>query len=77
MTAIKGKTAPAVSNPPAEPIIMINPAKTFIIVCPASILANSLTDKLIGLIKYEIISIGINNGANAIGTPEGKKYVKN
>ena len=27
--------------------------------------------------KYEIISIGINKGANPIGTPDGKKYVKN
>jgi hypothetical protein len=40
-------------------------------------LANSLTDKLIGRIKYEIISIGIRRGARAIGTPDGKKYVKN
>ena len=76
-TAIKGKIAPIFKRPPAEPIIIINPANTFIMVCPANIFANSLIDKLIGLIKYEIISIGINNGAKPIGTPDGKKQVKN
>ena len=34
-------------------------------------LAKSLTDRLIGLLKYEIISIMTINGSNTIGTPLG------
>ena len=34
-------------------------------------LAKSLTDRLIGLLKYEIISITTINGSNTIGTPLG------
>ena len=36
---------------------MTNPPKTLSIVCPAIMFANNLTDKLTGLLKYEIISI--------------------
>ena len=39
-----------------------NPANTLSKVCPASIFANSLTDKLIGRDKYEITSMGIKRG---------------
>ena len=35
--------------------------------------AKSLTDKLIGLLKYEIISITTINGSKTIGTPLGTK----
>jgi hypothetical protein len=40
-------------------------------------LAASLTDKLTGRERYEIISIGISRGAKNIGTPGGKKIEKN
>ena len=46
------------------------PPKTFIS-RPAIMFAKSLTDKLIGLLKYEIISITTINGSNTIGTPLG------
>ena len=51
MDAIKGRIAPTFKIPLADPIIIIRPANTFIIVCPANILANNLTDRLIGRIK--------------------------
>jgi len=39
-------------------------------------LAKSLTDKLIGLLKYEIISITTIKGSNTTGTPLGTKSFK-
>ena len=54
---------------PAKPNETTNPANTFNKVCPANILANNLTDKLIGLDKYEIISMGNNNGNIYHGKP--------
>ena len=39
--------------------------------------ANNLTDKLTGLVKYEITSITTNSGNNAFGTPLGTKKLKN
>ena len=39
-------------------------------------LAKSLTDKLIGLLKYEIISITTIKGSNTIGTPLGTNNFK-
>ena len=54
---------------PAKPKGRTNPAKTFSNVWPASILAKSLTDKLIGRDKYEIISIGIKIGNRYQGSP--------
>ena len=38
--------------------------------------ANNLTDKLTGLLKYEIISITVINGNNTAGTPLGTKILK-
>ena len=55
------------------------PPKTFNIVCPAIIFANNLTDKLTGLLKYEIISIIDIIGNKINGTPLGTnifKYLK-
>ena len=45
------------SHPPIIPRLITKPPKTFIIVCPAIMFANNRTDKLIGLLKYEIISM--------------------
>ena len=67
------------NQPPINPKLTTNPPKTFNIVCPAIILANSLTDKLTGLLKYEIISITDIIGSKTIGTPLGTnifKYLK-
>ena len=52
------------------------PAKTFIMVWPAIMLANKRIDKLIGRERYERTSIGTNTGAINIGIPEGKKKLK-
>ena len=38
--------------------------------------ANNLTDKLTGLLRYEIISITTINGSNIIGTPLGTNSFK-
>ena len=64
------------NQPPTIPRLTTKPPKTFIIVCPAIILANNLTDKLIGLLRYEITSITIINGSKTIGTPLGTKSFK-
>ena len=61
---------------PKTPSAAVKPAKTFIIVCPAIIFAKSLTDKLIGLLKYEIISITTIRGKRTIGTPLGTNNFK-
>ena len=45
-------------------------------VCPAIMFANNLTDKLTGLLKYEIISITVINGNSTVGTPLGTKILK-
>jgi len=45
------------NQPPNIPKLITNPPKTFNIVWPAIIFANNLTDKLTGLLKYDIISI--------------------
>ena len=46
------------------------------IVFPAIMLANNLTDKLIGLLRYEIISITTIRGNKTIGTPLGTNNFK-
>ena len=48
---------PSGSHPPTIPRLTTKPPNTFIIVCPAIIFANNLTERLIGLLKYEIISM--------------------
>ena len=53
------------------------PAIIFNNACPAIILAKSRNDKLIGLKKYEINSIGIKIKAKAPSLPAGKNRVKN
>ena len=53
---VKGKT------PVKNGIDTTNPAKTFSKVWPASMFANSLTDRLIGRDKYDITSMGIKRG---------------
>ena len=64
------------SHPPTIPRLITKPPKTFIIVWPAIILAKSLTDKLIGRLKYEIISITTINGSKTTGTPLGTNSFK-
>ena len=59
------------SHPPTIPKLTTKLPNTFIIVCPAIMLANNLTERLIGLLKYEIISIITINGNKTIGTPLG------
>lgn len=46
-------------------------------VCPANIFANSRTDKLKGLIRYDTTSMTTRNGINGFGTPLGTKRLKN
>ncbi len=65
------------AQPASMPSVTIKVAKTFSIVWPAIIFANSLKLRLIGLTKYEMISIGISMGKRANGTPDGIKKVKN
>ena len=65
------------AQPASIPSVTIKVAKTFSIVWPAIIFANSLKLRLIGLTKYEMISIGISMGKRANGTPDGIKKVKN
>ena len=62
---------------PKTPSAAVKPAKTFIIVCPAIIFAKSLTDRLTGLDKYEITSIGTSKISIAFGTPLGAKKPRN
>ena len=54
---------------PAKPKVTTKPAKTFSNVWPANIFANSRTDKLIGLERNEITSIGISKGNIYQGRP--------
>ncbi len=53
-----------------------NPAITFNKVWPAIIFAKSRIDKLIGLNKYEINSIGTSKRAKIKDVPEGKNNEK-
>ena len=64
------------NHPPNIPKLTTNPPKTFNIVCPAIMFANKRTDKLTGLLKYEIISMIVINGKSTAGTPLGTKIVK-
>ena len=64
------------SQPPKKPIRITNPEKTFNIVWPAIIFANNLTERLIGLVKYDITSITTNSGSIKTGTPFGTKKPK-
>ena len=67
---------PSGNQPPSNPKLMTNPPNTFNIVCPAIMFANNLTDKLTGLLKYEIISIIVINGSRTTGTPLGTNMLK-
>ena len=60
----------------AAPRLMTKPAKTFIMVCPAIILANNRMDSETGRDKYEMISITIMNGTKTLGAPWGTKELK-
>lgn len=72
---IKGRI-PAIPKDIA-PKLTTNPATTFKSTCPATILAKSLTDNVIGLIKNEKNSIRKIRGAISFGTPDGKNICKN
>ena len=69
-------TRKASGTTPNTPILMTNPAITLSMVCPAIMFAASLTDKLIGLERYENNSINTSNGASIAGVPFGKKKAK-
>ena len=72
-----GKIAIGIRNTLPDPISMTaNPPKTFNSVWPANMFANNLTDKLIGLIQYEINSITKSNGWSTRGVPDGKNSDK-
>ena len=64
------------SHPPTIPRLITKPPKTFIIVWPAIILAKRRTDRLIGLLKYEMISITTIKGNKTTGTPLGTNNFK-
>ena len=64
------------NQPPSSPKLITNPPNTLSIVCPAIIFAKSLTDKLMGLLNYDIISIITINGSKTIGTPLGTNNFK-
>ena len=56
--------------------LVIKPANTFNVMCPASILANKRTERLIGRERNEITSINTTRGTSAPGIPEGTKSFK-
>ena len=70
-------TFTAIGAMPKIPNIAANPAKTFIIVCPAIIFAKRRTAKLRGLERYEINSIGTNSGSKNTGNPCGANLPRN
>lgn len=53
-----------------------NPVKIFNKACPLEMFANNRMLKLKTREKYETISISTISGANARGTPDGKKRLK-
>ena len=69
-------TTKANGSTPKKPRAATKPAITFSRVCPASILANNRTDRLIGRERYEITSIGISKGYMGSGVPGGTKKLK-
>jgi hypothetical protein len=69
-------TLKASGKNPNRPIITVQPAKIFKIMWPASMLANSLTDKLIGRKTKDKISTGTMTGIIRAGTPGGKNLPK-
>ena len=62
---------------PNMPNAAIKPAIILSIICPTVIFATRRTVKLKGFDKYDIVSIGTINGANAKGIPLGKNVLKN
>ena len=64
------------NHPPNIPKLTTKPPKTFNIVWPAIMFANNLTDKLTGLLRYEIISMIVINGKSTAGTPLGTNILK-
>ena len=67
------------NHPPNKPKLITKLPKTFNMVWPAIMFANNLTERLTGLLKYEIISIMVIKGNNTIGTPFGTnidRYLK-
>ena len=67
---------PSGSHPPTNPRLITKPPKTFIIVWPAIMFAKSLTERLIGLLRYEITSMTTIKGNKTIGTPLGTNNFK-
>ena len=70
-------TSPATGTTPRIPSGNTKPPTTFKSVCPAIMFANKRILRLKGRVKYDITSIAIIRGAKNIGTPSGKKKVKN
>ena len=62
-----GKAPPIINE--FAPKTNTKPPMTFNRVCPAIIFAKSLTERLIGLERYEIISIGTSKNNIGFGTP--------
>jgi hypothetical protein len=65
------KAFTAIGAMPKTPSIAANPAKIFIIVCPAIMFAKSLMERLMGLKRKDNISTGTTNGSKNFGTPLG------
>ena len=62
-----GATESAERMPPAPPSPTTKPPNTFSMVWPASMLANRRTERLIGRVKNEMISIGTSSGSRTKG----------
>jgi len=75
-TTAKGAAARIFHAPAKLNATKTNPERIFNSACPAVILANSRTDKLITLDSVETSSIKIMKGVITNGEPDGKKWLK-
>ena len=73
---IKGNICIKLKIPPADSIVQAKPARIFNKQWPDIILANSRKANETTRKLYETSSIITNNGANAIGAPDGKNNDK-
>lgn len=74
-TTAKGAAARIFHAPAKLNATRTNPDRIFNRACPAVILANNRTDKLITLERVETNSIKIMNGVITSGEPLGKKWL--
>ena len=72
-----GSTAPSHPAMPKPPIMVMKPARTFSVMCPASILANRRTLCDSGRDKNDNTSMKTISGRMKIGMPLGTNSLKN